>query len=288
MKCNIIGAGRLGKNIALALSTSSIISSIAICNRTFESAQKACADLGFGLPISALETLPAADVTWISCNDDAIAEVVEQLTQRDRLKPGSFIIHSSGVLNSALLSPLKAKGCFIASFHPLKAFKTNYLDANAFKQVDCVLEGDEAVCDWLRSSFESLGAYVTAIKPENKPLYHAAACVASNYLITLASCSEELFLQAGLSTQQSRRMLLNLMQGNLTNLQQTETIAEALTGPLVRGDVKTISLHLDSIKNADILKLYKAAGLASIALTSLTEEQREQIKDLLVLSNTPP
>lgn len=281
MKCNIIGAGRLGKNIALALTSVHAISSLSICNRTVDSAYKACQDLGFGLAVPEIKELPAADITWLCCNDDAIPALVDALSSQARLKPGSFVIHSSGVLNSSLLAPLQTKDCAIASFHPLKAFKSNYLDATAFNQVDCVLEGDADVCDWLQETFSRLGAYVSAIAPEHKAMYHAAACIASNYLITLAACSEELLLKAGLKAQQSRRMLLNLMQGNVTNIQQSERIADALTGPLGRGDLNTIALHLKAMENTNMLPLYKAAGLATLPLTQLSTAQQEGIKNLL-------
>lgn len=277
----MIGAGRLGKNIAQALSATHIISSLALCNRSFASAKKACQELGVGHAVDHIEHLPEADITWICCNDDSIPHVVALLAQKSLLKPGSFVIHSSGVLNSNLLAPLKTQGCSIASFHPLKAFKTNYLDSAAFNQIDCVMEGDEQVCQWLTSSFLQLGAYISVIQPENKAMYHAAACIASNYLITLAACSEELLLSAGLPEQQCRRMLTNLMQGNVTNLMHSPKIAEALTGPLARGDIKTLSAHLDSIKNPDINHLYKAAGLATLPLTSLSKERQKQIKEML-------
>lgn len=279
MKCNLIGAGRLGKNIAL--STKHIITSFSICNRNPVSAQKASHELGFGLAVANIEQLPAAEITWISCNDDAIHEVVETLTRHPVLKPGSFVIHCSGALNSNILAPLKAQGCLVGSFHPLKAFKTNYLDPAAFNKVDCILEGDDEVCAWLKQSFMELGANLITIQPEAKTAYHAAACMASNYLITLASCSEALFLQAGIDSQQSRRMMLNLMQGNLHNLQQIESIAESLTGPLVRGDINTISLHLQSIQNSNIKQFYQTAALCTLPLTQLSEEMKQKIHAML-------
>jgi predicted short-subunit dehydrogenase-like oxidoreductase (DUF2520 family) len=282
MKCNIIGAGRLGKNIALALSTAQIISSLFICNRSLDSAQQACLDIGFGSSsVEKIEYLPTAELTWICCNDDAINDAVRALNQNTCLEPGSFVIHCSGVLNSTLLAPLKERGCSVASFHPLKAFKTNYLVANAFNQVDCVLEGDDIVCDWLGHAFTALGANPIALQPGAKTTYHAAACIASNYLITLAACSEALFLEAGLSAQQSRRMMINLMQGNLNNLQNTESIRESLTGPLARGDINTILLHLASIENNEIRHLYQAAALSTLPLTQLADEVKLQIKALL-------
>lgn len=281
MKCNIIGAGRLGKNIALALSTAQLVSSFSICNRNLASTKNACHEIGAGKAAAKIDLLPEAEITWICCNDDAIQSVVETLTQSPTLKPNSFVIHCSGVFSSALLAPLRKKGCFIASFHPLKAFKINYLESTAFRQVDCVLEGDDEVCEWLKSSFTRLGANLIAIKPEAKATYHAAACMASNYLITLAACSEELFLEAGIPPQQSRQMIVKLMQGNLNNLQRTEYIPEVLTGPLARGDIETISLHLKTIQNDKIRNLYQEAGLNTLPLTQLSEQLKEEIKVIL-------
>lgn len=287
MKCNIIGAGRLGKNIALALSTAQLISSFSICNRNLTSTQNACHEIGSGRAVNKIELLPEAEITWICCNDDAIQSVVEILTKSPTLKPNSFVIHCSGVLSSALLTPLRKKGCLIASFHPLKAFKINYLDPTAFDQVDCVLEGDNEVCEWLKNAFTQLGANLIAIKPEAKAIYHAAACMASNYLITLAACSEELFLKAGINTRQSRQMIVKLMQGNLDNLQHTEYIAEALTGPLARGDIETISLHLKTIQNDKIRNLYQESGLNTLPLTQLSEPIKEEIKAILSKKRSP-
>lgn len=281
MRCNIIGAGRLGKNFARALNSAQIISSLTVCNRSLESAQQACKDIGTGLAVSQIKQLPEAEITWLCCNDDVIPQIVAELVREAKLKPGSFVVHSSGVLNSSLLAPLKHLGCSIASFHPLKAFKIGYIDAAAFHQVDCVLEGDAVVCDWLKTSFSQLGAYVSNLLPENKALYHAAACIASNYLVTLVAYSEELLLNAGLPSEQARRMLVNLVQGNINNIQQVTAVSEALTGPLARGDVNTIALHLEALENPQLRQLYQAAGQATLALTTLTAEQKEQIGALL-------
>lgn len=282
MKFNMIGTGRLGKNIALALSTANLASLQAVYNLHKESAEQSCHELGIGRPLDKIEDLPWANITWITCNDDSIASIVETLANLSLIKPGSFLIHCSGVFDSTLLAPLKKQGCSIASFHPLKAFKTGYVDAQAFQYTDCVIEGDEEVCTWLRSSFSQLGANILAIRPQDKAIYHAAACMASNYLITLATCSEQLFLKAGIPPKQARQMVCKLMQGNINNLQQNQPIAESLTGPLVRGDNKTLSLHLKAIEDSAIKTFYKAAGLATLPLTQLTKEKKEIVESLFV------
>ncbi|MFI4918314.1 MAG: Rossmann-like and DUF2520 domain-containing protein [Legionellales bacterium] len=281
MKCNIIGAGRLGKNIALALSTAKVISVQAICNQSPISAANSCQEIGSGFAVDAFAQLPAAEIIWITCGDDAIKPAVQQLVKQVALNPGCLVFHCSGVLSSAILLPLKEQGCSIASIHPLKAFRAGYLDAHAFNDVDCVVEGDAPALAWLTSAFTRLGARIIPIKPEAKAAYHAAACMASNYLITLAACSEALLLKAGLTPQQARLMIYRLMQGNLTNLLQVEEVSASLTGPLMRGDIETLSLHLQAIDNTSVSTLYKAAGLATLPLTQLTEAKKHLVEKTL-------
>lgn len=281
MKFNVIGAGRLGKNIAYALSSIKEITLDSICNQSMISSMQACNELGIGVAVSSLRELPPTEVTLICSNDDAIAPIVSALAQYSVLKPDSLVIHCSGALNSDVLSPLKEQDCFIASMHPLKAFKTGYLDVQAFNKVHCIIEGDLQACYWLNNTFEQLGAYPTSIQAKGKTSYHAAATIASNYLITLAHCCEELLLQAGMTKEQARDMICSLMQGNINNLQQTANITETLTGPLTRGDTRTVSQHLLAIKNPLITELYKKAGLATLALTQLPEEKKQLMLEIL-------
>jgi predicted short-subunit dehydrogenase-like oxidoreductase (DUF2520 family) len=179
--------------------------------------------------------------------------------------------------------PLKEQGCFIASFHPLKAFAKGYLNTEAFDKVECVVEGDEQVCTWVKNSFTTLGANILTIKPEAKAGYHAAACMASNYLITLASCSEQLLLKAGFTAEAARIIIEKLMQSSLDNLKLISSISEALTGPLMRGDTETLSLHLDAIDDPLLNNFYRAAGLATLPLTQLPEETKQFIAHQLIL-----
>ncbi|HAU1152044.1 TPA: DUF2520 domain-containing protein [Legionella pneumophila] len=281
MNFNIIGAGRLGKNLGIAMSVNRIASLSSICNSNLTSARVACNEIGFGNAVAKISELSEADITWITCRDDSISDVVSILDDVQILKKGSLVIHCSGALNSSVLLPLKKQGCYLASLHPLKAFRSNSLDSNAFKQVHCVIEGDSEACRWLKPAFVKLGASIIAIQPEMKTIYHAAATIASNYLVTLASYSEELLLQAGIQQPQSIKMLCDLMHSNIVNLSQTDSIKSALTGPLARGDIQTISLHLEAIKNRDISSLYKTMALATLPLVDLSLDRKETLRKIL-------
>lgn len=283
MICNIIGAGRIGQNIAYHLSAHQIIHLDSILNQSLTSGNKAAEHLGLGKAKAHIKDLTAADITWITCNDDAIESVVHKLNQQVTLKAGSYIIHCSGVLSSEVLHPLKAQGCFVGSIHPLKSFKSLYRDEPVFKGITCVLEGDSEVCEWLFAAFSRLEANLITVQASAKKIYHAAATTASNYLVTLAASSKALLLEAGLTAEQAHQMITNLMQGTLDNVKNCPNIAEALTGPLMRGDRNTLALHLNAIQNPEIQKLYKAAGLATLGLTQLPLEKAIKIREVLAV-----
>lgn len=281
MNFNLIGAGRLGTNLARALATSGLASLQGVCSLHYSNACQAVDAIGFGNAVDSIQSLPEADIYFITTDDDSIEAVANQLAKQHLCKPGNLIIHCSGVLDSSILQPLKEQGCATASVHPLKPFPFGYLQDNAFKHVFCALEGDVAACNWLHQAFSGLSAHLLFITPEKKACYHAAAAMASNYLITLAYAAEELFVKAGVSKEEAKSMIVELMQSNLNNLAQAKSIENALTGPLMRGDTQTLSLHLQSIDNRETKNLYQAAGLATLSMTPLNDEIKETIQQLL-------
>ncbi len=76
-------------------------------------------------------------------------------------------------------------------------------------------------------------------------------------------------------------MIVQLMQGALDNVKATASTKDALTGPLMRGDIATLNLHLKAVNNNVVVNLYKAAGLATLNLTALNDHQKKQIATLL-------
>ncbi len=102
---------------------------------------------------------------------------------------------------------------------------------------------------------------------EDRALYHAAACVASNYLVALEHLAERMFVRAGLPSATALQSFLPLVRGAVDNLASHGTV-DALTGPLSRGDVGTIQRHLTTLHEhmPDVEALYRALGLATLEL----------------------
>lgn len=282
MLVNIIGAGRVGKNIACALVNSGNASLGGVFNNNMARAEIAVQQIGSGIAINKLDDLPDAELTFITTPDDCIARIVTDLTRIKRFAPGRIVVHCSGVLSSGVLSPLREQQCFVASLHPLKAFRTGFLDANVFGNCDCVLEGDAQALTILTPIFRQLGANLLKIHPDKKASYHAAAVMASNYLVTLAANAVELFIQAGMESIQAKEVAMHLMQGSLDNIRQSTSMAGALTGPLERGDIVTLRQHLQALNEPSTRALYEAAALATLPLTTLSEQLRTEVRQLFL------
>ncbi|STX27506.1 Uncharacterized conserved protein [Legionella beliardensis] len=278
---NVIGAGRLGQNLAISLIKTGQASLQAIVSKQFINAKQACLAIKAGHAIACLTDLPPADLIFITTPDDIIAQIALELADKKLVLPGSIIVHCSGVLSSDILRPLQELGCFIANFHPLKAFRKTLLDPAAFSACDCAIEGDEYALNVLATLFNPLGANLVAINPHKKAIYHAAAVLAANHLVTLATQAIELFMAAGIKEQDAKQITTRLIQTSLDNIKHTTDLSAALTGPLVRGDIMTIAKHLKAQENLSTLPLYKLLSLQSLSLTSLSAAKKELLIKML-------
>lgn len=282
MHINLIGPGRLGKTLAASLTSTSEHKLLAVYHPDGSRAQQAVDILGQGTATHQLSALPHADITLIACPDDKMPSLVEKLATASVITPGSIVMHLSGLLSSEILAPLKNQGASIASLHPLKAFRNNITpEKTAFQGVNCAIEGDDAAITILRPLWQSMGAHIFTLDSQKKATYHAAAVMASNYLVTLAAEANALFEASGIPQADAHQLCIQLMQTSLDNLKQTDSPKQALTGPLVRGDIQTIQQHLDAITSKETKSLYAAAGLATLSLTDLDHQCRRKLKNVL-------
>lgn len=285
MKFNIIGTGSLGRQLAIALINAKH-KLIGICNKSHESADKFCVEIkkhtNHDCKIFTLDNLLPADVTFITVPDDEIQSVVSQLINKNNLLKNHYFIHCSGVLSSAVLSDLKLAGGIIASLHPLNAFPKNAdLNPQIFNDLILVAEGDKKAVEILQNIFNKLRASVVSIQPGKKATYHAAAVFASNYIVTLAQSAFNLFTDSGLSDKNSRKIVAQLIAGNLKNLQVSNNFKDCLTGPLKRGDCKTIEKHIKNISDKSTLTTYLCMAQATLELTNHPEEERTKLNKLI-------
>jgi predicted short-subunit dehydrogenase-like oxidoreductase (DUF2520 family) len=131
----------------------------------------------------------------------------------------------------------------------------------------CAIEGDETALPVVRQLVQDVGGILMEIAPEAKPLYHAAAVAASNYLVALMDLALKLDREAGILPGVSFRALWPLIKGTLNNI-GAKGIPAALTGPIARGDVDTVRAHVRAIEAhaPGCLMIYKTLGLYTVNL----------------------
>ena len=265
---SIIGTGRLGTALALALADKSypIRSLVA---RTVASARKAASHLDpldgaiQVLAAKNLVSLRPADLFLISTPDDQIAHVASELARLES-KRKAVALHTSGALSAEVLGPLRKRGWSTGSIHPLISVSGSTTALNgAFWSV----EGDQAALRLGKTIVRDLGGKSFSIRSEDKPLYHAAAVMSAGNVVALFDVALEMLVQCGLTRKTARNVLLPLLASTLRNL-ETKDPADALTGTFARGDVETVRRHLKALKiNKDALDLYRLLGKRSLKLT---------------------
>jgi predicted short-subunit dehydrogenase-like oxidoreductase (DUF2520 family) len=110
-----------------------------------------------------------------------------------------------------------------------------------------------------------LGLTPIDVADEDRAAYHAAASIASNFLITIEAAAEQLAASAGVD----RQALIPLVRATVENWASLGS-DRALTGPIVRGDEDTVERQRQAIqeRTPDLLPLFDALAEATRALTA--------------------
>jgi predicted short-subunit dehydrogenase-like oxidoreductase (DUF2520 family) len=168
-----------------------------------------------------------ADLVLLCVPDSAIAEVAGSV------EPAPWIAHVSGATPLLALDPHSRR----FGLHPLQTFTRSrgpeQLDG-AFAAVTSETDEAQERGFWLA---RALGLEPFALAESARPLYHAGAAIASNYLVTLHRIATELFRVAGAPPEG----LVPLMRRTIDNDFE-------LTGPIDRGDWATVDAHRRAIR----------------------------------------
>ncbi|HPX18892.1 MAG TPA: D-glycero-beta-D-manno-heptose 1-phosphate adenylyltransferase [Deltaproteobacteria bacterium] len=198
-----------------------------------------------------------AEVVLLAVPDSVIAHVAGRIAEKWKEScEGLVFCHFSGLHASDLLEPLAWYGGETGSLHPLQAIADASQTGNAIREAFFTFEGSPRAGEAASDLVASLGSHMLTIAPEDKVLYHAAAVIASNYLVAIASQASELLKGMGLGMEQ----LIPLIQSTVNNLKACGEAA--LTGPIQRGDWNTVEAHISSLREnyPDLLPSYLALG----------------------------
>lgn len=231
-------------------------------------------------------------IVLITTRDDQIEGVCQAMCEAQSITADHLVGHMSGAHSSAILQSAVHEGAATFSLHPLQAFAHEDKALKDLPQTYFSLEGADSRISQVETILKKLGNPYFTIKDQSKSLYHLSACMFSNYLVTLLAGASDVLAAAGIDPQMGYKAMLPLIEGTIANIGRLGP-AKALTGPIARGDVTTITQHLNALSSheLDALKsLYAFMGLKTLDLAVqdvLNDEGRaQQLRDVLAAALT--
>lgn len=238
----------------------------------------------FQLPLMTNRALmDACDVIFITVPDKLITPVALSLCNDELDLSGKTFFHCSGAMGLDGLSCLREKGGSIGSIHPLQTFSN--MDTR-LEGVYMAIDGDGQAQETARELVQMLEGIPFCVPEKERALYHATACICSNYVVAIEYLAQELMSRWMPHNDKaaSWEALKPLFKATVSNLAKSKLAQQPLTGPISRGDTNTVAKHLEVLPE-DVHTLYREVGkyavMAALANETITEDTATEIKNLL-------
>jgi predicted short-subunit dehydrogenase-like oxidoreductase (DUF2520 family) len=282
-KLYFIGPGRAGLAVGYALWQADAASDIVYCGRRPEPPAhplftQGIARYSFGLEPPGVETT----AVFLSVPDDVLMEMAYALAGQGSAPPGCAAFHLSGARSTDVLAPLHGRGYPVGSFHLLQSLADSVRGAALIPGSYVAISGESPAVTTARRLIQHLGCTPLTVPVPKRPLYHAAAVSASSHVVALVALAARLLVQAGVGEDDALPALLPLVRGTLDNLESLG-VEGSLTGPLARGDVETLKLHLRYLEPRE-RQVYRSLAFELLEVAAsfgLDRDVRDEIGGLL-------
>lgn len=286
---SIFGAGKLGQTLGQLWHRHQQFTIQQVVCQSLDSAEHAVAFIGAGQAATPTTELARADVWLIATPDGAIEAAARALRSKQLLDDNTVIAHCSGALASDVLcetdsatTATTTTTTTTASIHPIHSFANPTHSVANFSGSFCAYEGGPLALAVLLPAFERIGAQLFAVRPTEKTLYHAASVMACNYLVALLDASLECFEAAGINRTLGQKLLLPIAHQTIDNTLQ-HSPESALTGPISRGDIDTVTKQLDQLQqqHPHLAPIYRTLGLHALDIAERQHSDKARSLDAI-------
>jgi predicted short-subunit dehydrogenase-like oxidoreductase (DUF2520 family) len=277
-----VGPGRVGLALGYALAQADAAESLTYYGRREEPPPHPLFIQGLAEYRYGMERPPGGTTAlFLTVPDRALAEIAMTLATRGDAPSGCAAFHCSGALGADPLEPLHPRGYRLGTFHPLQAIANSVVGAERLIGSTFALSGDPEALAVGRRLISALGGRWIQVPTTGRPLYHAAAVMASNYVVTLLGEAASLLERLGVSREDAEHALASLARGAVEDVGGLGA-SRALTGPIRRGDTETVALHLRTLGGRD-RELYRLLGRLTLdrVREELDPEVMEEMEGLL-------
>lgn len=262
----IISAGKVGSVLGAALRAAghAVVGVYAHSEASRDRADALLPDV----PVLDVPTIvERSELVLLAVPDDQLPGLVEGLGKLGAWQPGQLVVHTAGRFGTDVLEPVRAAGGIGLAIHPSMTFTGLSLDLQRLTDCSFGVTAAAPVLPIAQALVVEMGAEPVVIAEADRPLYHAALAHGSNHVMTLMGQSMQLLHKIGV--EQPDRMLGPLVRATVDNALASGE--NALTGPVARGDVSTVSAHVAALTElagpdaapsagSDLLDGYRALG----------------------------
>ena len=279
IRFGFVGAGKLGVSLGKYFIGNSIKVS-GYCSKSESSAMDASSFTNTKYYENLESLVSESDAIIISTPDSEIEKVWNSLKELD-IK-GKLICHCSGSISSDIFSNIDNFGAYAYSIHPMIAISSKYESYKILGRAIITIEGSPKYKYFLNTMFRNLGNEVCFISSKNKAKYHLSAVMASNLVIGLLNKSINNLMECGFSEEKALMVITSLAQLNIKNI-GSDGLEESLTGPVERGDLRTIKSHIDCMDKISDIELYKllSSEVLDVAIRKNNDRNYKEIEDYL-------
>ena len=277
-----IGAGITGTALAVRLSQQGYPVN-AVASRTLTSAENFARRInGCHSYKAAQEVADKAQLIFITTPDDVISTVAAAV----QWHKDQYVVHCSGAHSTDILETVDKNGAVTGCFHPLQTFAGIEQAIENIPGSTFAIEAGETLTTILKDMATAMNGDYVILRAGDKVLYHAAAVLACNYLVTLVKLATDLWQEFGSTPADGIKALMPLLRGTLSNIERVG-LPDCLTGPIARGDLGTIEKHLQALeeKTPALLSSYRELGLQTVPIAEakgeISTERVEALKALL-------
>lgn len=243
LKVGIIGSGKVGPVLGAALRRAGhhVVAMTPASAAATARARKHLPDVAIA---PADEVVSRCDLALIAVNDDALHDLVTGLAKTGAFRPGQLVAHTSGAYGVEILAPaIEAKALPLA-LHPVMTFTGRSEDLERITGISYGVTAPPPLRAVAEALVVEMGGEPVWIENHLRPLYHAALSIGANQLVTIIAEAMDLLREAGVA--HPARLLSPLVGAALDN--GLSLGDQGLTGPVVRGDARTVEAHLRALR----------------------------------------
>lgn len=271
----VVGAGRVGAVLGSALRATG--HAVVGASGISEASRERVETLLPGVPVLEVpDVVERAELALLAVPDDALPGLVRGLADVGAWQPGQIVVHTSGRYGAGVLDPARAAGAIPLAIHPAMTFTGTSLDLSRLEGTTFAVTGPAPVLPIGQALVVEVGGEPVVVAEESRGLYHAALAHGANHLVVLVAQAAQALEAAGVD--QPGRVLAPLLSAALDGATRAADAGSgggpgaisALTGPVSRGDVGTVTEHVAALRAlaatsdaVDVLPSYVELGRAA-------------------------